>query len=281
MYDLVFVRCMPEGPEVVYLANRLLSQHIADKQLNSVVFLKGRYVKHGVPEGFSKFKQALPLRLNTITKHGKVIYFHFEDGWTMVSHLGLMGWWYLGNDSPTWRKEYRNVSFNFNDGSVLTYSDQLSYGTIQFVHNIENADLIANEALDFLEKSTNWKALSQRLELKKNLLATRTIEEALVDQHLIFAGIGNYLKAEVLYAARINPSRAALSLTHTEWKRILHQGKVVGRRILKALHKEDSDAAYEAAMQVYMKKKDPHGNDVETYKNKQGRTTYWVPALQD
>lgn len=273
---------MPEGPEAAFIAQTLLANGLAGTTLEKVKFHKGRYVKHGPPDGYSDFARALPLRLLDITSHGKVIKFQFEKGWTMISHLGLMGWWYLPKDAPRWRNEYRNASFVFRNNKIVTYSDQLSYGTIKF--SASAATESKNDALDFMKTTTNWKALSARIGTKRKLLETRTIEEAIVDQHLLLCGIGNYLKAEILYAARISPLRMANDVEDDEWKNVLRQSKLVAKRMLGALKKDAADDsgydAYEAAFNVYMRKFDPFGNVVERYKNSMGRQTYWVPAVQ-
>jgi endonuclease-8 len=265
---------MPEGPEAAFIVHTL-SHSLVGHELDKIKILKGRYTRHGPPKGFTDFTKQLPLKLREITTHGKIMYFHFEHGWTMTSHLGLMGWWYLGDNSPSWRGEFRNLSFEFKNKEIMTYSDQVSYGTIEFS---KTADVELSDALDFMKPTTTWKTFSARRDLKHKLLLTRTIEEALVDQHLLLCGIGNYLKAEILYACHISPSRLASEITDKEWKTILRQSKVIGKRMFKAL--QLGDDAYERSMRVYMRKTDPYGNQVETYKNRMGRTTHWVPKLQ-
>lgn len=104
----------------------------------------------------------------------------------------------------------RDGSFVFRNNKIMTYSDQLSYGTIKF--SVSSATGSGNKP------NTNWKALSARIEMKRKLLETRMIEEAIVDQHLLLCGIGNYLKAEILYAARILPLRMANDIHDDEWK---------------------------------------------------------------
>ena len=47
----------------------------------------------------------------------------------------------------------------------------------------------------------------------------------------------------------------------------------------KALASKNIDA-YESSMNVYMKKQDSLGHNIETYSNKHGRTVHWVPEVQ-
>jgi hypothetical protein len=50
---------MPEGPEAFYLSNKI-NKEFKNKSLNSIKILKGRYVKHGVPDGYTNFVKDLP-----------------------------------------------------------------------------------------------------------------------------------------------------------------------------------------------------------------------------
>ena len=49
--------------------------------------------------------------------------------------------------------------------------------------------------------------------------------------------------------------------------------------MLEALKKKNTDT-YLEKFKVYQRKVDPYGNKVITYKNKTGRTTFWVPKVQ-
>jgi endonuclease-8 len=263
---------MPEAPEVAFIVESL--QSFIGKKLYNIEWLKGRYVKHGPPKGYLKFTNMLPLTLQSITSHGKVLFFDFENNWRLTSHLGLMGWWYIEGNAPEWRPETKSALFNFGSKRLI-FSDQLSYGTIKF----ENEQPFENNlALDIMNSKTTWKEFSKKLAPILSKKNDKTIEELLVDQELLISGIGNYLKSEILYAAKIAPSRLISNITDTEWKVIFLKSKYIAQKMLKALR--ISEEKYKKSFSVYRRDIDSHGNKVATYKNKAGRTTYWVPNIQ-
>ena len=267
---------MPEGPEAAYVA-AVLQKEFADRELRSVKFIKGRYVNHGPPAHFSEFHKALPLKLESVDKKGKVIFFRFSDGWTMISRLGMTGWWYSPSNVPGWRADVRSVEFDFGAQRVLVYSDPRSYGTLTFTKNPQKD--MDDLAPDIMDASTNWMLFSTRISGIVKHSPSIPIEELLVDQKRLVSGIGNYLKSEIMYAAKIAPMRVISKITESEWRLLFKESKRICKAMTRALVSKSEDA-YEAQMSVYGKKQDPHGNDVKTYSNKAKRTVHWVPEIQ-
>lgn len=72
--------------------------------------------------------------------------------------------------------------------------------------------------------------LSVRLGKRK-----KAIKECLLDQSII-AGIGNIYSDEILFMAKIYPTRTANSLTEEEWNRL---AKVIPERLLFFIQKND------------------------------------------
>lgn len=256
---------MPEAPEVAYLVHQL--SKLKGSSLEHIHIEKGRYQKHGPPHGYSTFIQELPLTLLNVQKKGKTILFYFENDWILVSKLGLQGWWY-SDKKPKWFSGSPNIEFRF-ENKILYYHDPVSYGTLEFTHIFQ--DSLAPEF-----ETVSYKDLMKRLSLKKNLLK-KPIAEALMDQHGLVSGIGNYLRAEILYNAKISPKRFVHSLSTEDWKQFIASGKKVFQRQLKNLGNVET---YLTHMKVYGKKEDPFGNPVETYKTKDGRMIHWVPMVQ-
>lgn len=267
---------MPESPEVTFLAKEMHAK-FTKRTLTSVKIVGGRYKKHGPPANFKHFTSQLPTQLAEVSKKGKVLFFKFKNGWTMVSRLGLTGWWYANDDAPSWKgSPHTSLIFEFGPRNRMVYDDQLSYGTITLCKHAEAEQIEAHIAPDVMDPKTTWKMIKDRLQHVKG---TQLIEDVLVEQGRIISGIGNYLKSEILYGAKIAPMRKVGTMNDADWKAILRVAKHTSLRMYKAVLKDD-DELYEQSMQIYKKKKDPHGNDVKTYMNKNGRTTYWVPSIQ-
>ena len=110
----------------------------------------------------------------------------------------------------------------------------------------------------------------------------RSIEQILMDQTLVLSGIGNILKSEILYNARISPKRTIATLDPKDWHRILASSKAISKRTLSVLQKrrENEKEEYVRIRKIYDKERDPEGNKVVSYRSGDGRTTYYVPALQ-
>ena len=267
---------MPEGPEAAFITKTLSSQ-FKNKKLHSVNILGGRYKNHGPPANFNEFRKALPLTLEYVSKKGKVLFFGFTGGWTIVSRLGLTGWWYSPGHAPEWRKPTVNVLFEFAGKSTLLYSDQLSYGTLTFTKD-PSKDL-DELAPDIMDSKTTWALFSKRVAEIVSKYPSMPLEELLVDQKRLVSGIGNYLKSEIMYASKISPTRHVLDMSDIEWKHIFKESKRISAEMTKALGSKRENA-YEDQMAVYGKKQDPYGNEVVTYKNKAGRTVHWVPSIQ-
>jgi len=266
---------MPEGPEATHTAHEI-QKNLAGHRLDSMQILKGRYANHGPPEHFAEFTAALPLTLRAVEKKGKVLFFHFDEGWYLVSHLGMTGLWYLNDHTPTWRSDFKSVVFHFGS-HTLTYSDPRSYGTLAFVRDIQLE--LDHLAMDIVEKSTTWPRFQAAVEALRPAPRKWPIEKLLSDQHTLVSGIGNYLKSEILYAAHIAPTRPVNSLKSEEWQALFNAAKHITTEFLKALRRDTADQ-YEAAFKVYSRKTDPLGHAVHTYKNKEGRTVHWVPEVQ-
>lgn len=272
---------MPEGPEVTYIANKL-NEELKNKKLISIKFEKGRYIKHGYPSRFTEFEKMLPSKLTKVDKKGKVIFFYFDNDWVMISKLGLMGWWYINDDRPKWRSEYKNIIFTFGNNINLIYSDTLSYGTITFckLTDKEYKNEIDKLGMDIADNDTTFPKFLSKMKEEKNI--NKSIEDVLTNQELIISGIGNYLKSEILYEARIAPSRKIGDISDDELKNIFVASKKITKKFINALEKDHDGTRsyYDKQFKVYQQKEDANGNNIETYKTKSGRKTYWVPEIQ-
>lgn len=274
---------MPEGPEVTFLTE-FIKGSLQSNTLTSISFLKGRYVNHGPPQGYLSFAKELPMRCICVQNKGKVIFMYFQKGWCIVSKLGMSGWWYEKGGEPTWKSVYPNIVFHIRRRTLpshdLLYSDFRNFGTLAFLKTDETIRKeLDNIAPDIVAPTTDWRIFKQRLSSISPSKAQWLIEDALIDQKLLVSGIGNYLKSEVLYGARISPHRKLAEVSKDEWRNLFDMMKKTVLRMSNAL-KRKAETAYFDAMMVYMKKTDPFGNTISVTYSKHGRATYWVPRLQ-
>lgn len=276
---------MPEGPEITYLTE-FLQKHFVNQKLLAINILRGRYKNHDKPYAFNKFIRQLPLKCLAVRKKGKVIFMYFENDWCLVSKLGMTGWWYDPTNKPSWRNMYPNIVLKIAGEDTsrnmheIHYSDFRNFGTIALYQNKTDIENEVNKlAPDILSSSTTFRLMMQRIAGLSTAKQNQLIENAIVDQKLIVSGIGNYLKSEVLYDARISPIRTLQSISKTEWFGLFRSMKSISTAMLRILRKNDPEQ-YTNAMLVYGRKIDKEGNVVESRITKTGRTTYWVPTVQ-
>lgn len=271
---------MPEGPEVSYLTH-YINKRFQGKSLTSVDILSGRYKNHGPPTHFDAFCNAMPLKLEKVEKKGKVMLVHFAKGWYMIVRLGMTGWWYVKGDEPTWKFMRPNIVLHFKGRNTepLIFSDFRNFGTL----TITQDKAMVSKVLDGLATdvmSTAWSARDMISNISKYpKRAHQVVEDAIMNQHFFISGIGNYLKSEVLYDAKIAPSRRLRSLTQTELTRLFKSARKVSISMYDILM-NGKDDEYVATMKIYRKAKDPYGNQVVSYVASNGRTTFWVPNIQ-
>ena len=78
---------MPEGPEVKRLTvrvNNLVSQH----KIKNIKINSGRYTKK-LPDGYNKFIENLPLKIEEVKCKGKFIYFVLENNFYIFNTLSF------------------------------------------------------------------------------------------------------------------------------------------------------------------------------------------------
>lgn len=267
---------MPEGPEVRTYRDQL-REFVIGKEINSIDILSGRYLNKS-PEGLLKFKSLLPIKITNVDCKGKFLYFSTENpDVTIWSTLGMTGSW--GSD-PT---KHSRVKFTLNDG-LLFFTDIRNFGTIHFSFDKkELTKKIAELGADILDKEIN-------ADYFLSLARTRThmnITEFLMSQKYL-SGVGNYIKCEALYKAKISPNLTISKIDDERLKNLI----VIIQSIARDSYKEAGSTfrtyknfdggvgGYSFYFQVYGKEQDPLNNKVEVIETPDKRSTHWVPGVQ-
>jgi len=278
---------MPEGPEVRTVSDKL-RPFLLDKVITNV-YTDDR--AKGV--GFSNLKY--PTKIIGVRSHGKKILIDTDIQYVIIISLGMVGrlQYTCGNHSHT-RFDISTYELN---GSLrilrpafnLYFDDYRYMGSVDIIPNIGLSLYFKDIGPDLLQLSLNentWIPLNIWLSIftQKKLLK-RSICDVLMDQSLI-SGIGNYLRAEILYYAAIHPERLIQSLSLSEWDKIrICSHKIImlsysygGFTIESFISPDGSRGLYPAA--VYGRSHDPLGNQVIKIKVKDGRTLHIVPTIQ-
>lgn len=197
---------MPELPDVEGF-RRILSKAGLKKRIARVSVSDPRILGDLSPAALGRRLEGA--RLTEARRHGKHLLARIDKGGWLELHFGMTGALHAlrgTEDAP----RFTRVRLDFESDGGLAYSNKRMLGRVGLVEDAE--DFIAEERL-------GPDALDERLGLpafKAALAATRRdIKAALMDQSLI-AGIGNIFADEILFRARLRPTRQADRLDAAE-----------------------------------------------------------------
>lgn len=203
-------------------------------------------------------------------------------------------WEYISNNNANeWFKsalDHLNVEFVMDNGKRGYFYDQLSFGTLKVIENRGELDKKLRElGADMLDESTTAEVFKKMV--KKNTNKNKAIGNVLVNQRVI-SGVGNYLRSDALWLAKISPFRKVCELSDGELEIIYKSiralmwgdyapdqarknGYISGE--LKIPHD------YGREFFVYRQETDIEDHKVvkeELYEGTQKRFIYWVPEIQ-
>lgn len=251
---------MPEGPEVKKIVKFFLNKNLKNVKITDISITETSRYRNKAPDNFLLFKKKLPLTVRRVCCKGKLIYFIFKPKFYMINTLGMSGYWSF--------KEEKHSSIKMvcrsNDKTFLLYFvDMRHFGTIKFFDLKGDLDFKLNSiGLDMLsDKTLTYEVFKKRIRKYDN----KNITKVLMDQS-IFSGIGNYIKSESLYRAKIHPMTDVKDLSNIELEMLFKAIRFVMNSSYKNI----------LILQVYCKKYDPFGNKVKHMTTPDGRTTYYV-----
>jgi formamidopyrimidine-DNA glycosylase len=308
---------MPEIIEVKMYSD-FIRKNIKNSKLLNIKILNGRYKKHGPFQNYTKIINELPCQIQEINTKGKFMYMKFNDDLFLGISLGLMGGWFFRKNTklehPKFTKmektnlvidgvsayldraaKHLNLEFEFETG-ILYYYDQLSFGSFT-VYNKENLEKkLKTLGVDIMDVSTTLESFIEKFKKPSNV--NKEIGIVLLDQKVI-AGIGNYLRADLLWMCRISPFRKVKNISDDEFELLFKNIRLLTWLFydyekaikLKIISKKDKlpenykviPKEYTDKFLVYYRDKDYYGNKIikeKLYEGNQIRYIYWVPKLQ-
>lgn len=255
---------MPEGPEVAYMAY-MLQKKFGGARFKKITIRGGRYKRHGAPAGFKAFLSELPLVIQSFGNKGKLFYIEFKGyDQVLVVTLGLTGHFVL--------KESHHSHYLFETSKGNFYmEDMRNFGTISLMSKERLAKRLEKLGPDMLDKETTFEIFLERIRLAKN--RQKQIAVVLLDQTVV-CGVGNYIRSEAFYQARISPFALVGSLSDRDLKRLY----LALRKILqKALRYAKREGKFYRLFQVYKQRETAKGEEVLHEKDAGGRYLYCVP----
>ena len=198
---------MPEGPEVRRQADRL-AKALVGRPLAEVWFEPARL----------KVWEA-PLRaagVAAVQSRGKAFLLRFHDGHTLYVHHQLYGRWSVV------RSGAKVAGTRTLRAALRTESTGALLWSATDVHVLDDEGLATHSYLqrlgpDVLDAATTPELVLARMEEKR--FARRSLAALYLDQGFL-AGVGNYLRTEVLWVAGVDPSARPAELSHAARARL-------------------------------------------------------------
>ena len=196
---------MPEGPEVRRAADRI-ERAVARQPLVRCV------LEHPVlAAAQDEFEDVV---LNSVDTYGKAFVLNFSNNRSIYVHLQLYGRWVTGllkSKDKTKRTLRMRLETKTHFASLYSATDIF----LLKPEDVPKHPFIKKIGPDLLKKGYRANHVSQRLAKAK--FERRKLGGLLLDQS-VFAGIGNYLRSEILFRANLHPDRKLKSLSKEERK---------------------------------------------------------------
>lgn len=239
-------------------------------------------------------RHILNKRLQSIRRKGKQLWFDFgPDHHALLFHFGMTGSFVIKDhqvpsyrsfkvDDQKWPPRFCKVLITFSNGIELCFTDPRRLGRIKLRHDPLNSSPIKDLGIDpVTDVIPNGVHLKERM---SNLSAP--IKSVLLNQDIIFCGIGNYLADEILYQAHIHPAVKANMINAEGITRLLDAMQYILKVAIECnanydLYPRDWLFHYrwDKAKSKTQAIKMPDGNTI-VFEEVAGRTTAIVPMIQ-
>ena len=251
---------MPELPEVQTIVTEL-NRKLKNRTIKSVIVRASKMVSVG-PLTVSNIRKVNQKSVNefmsmlegqkivSVTRRAKLLVFDFSGPLSMLVHLKMTGQFIFEDEKlqkktggyyrllnrPNIPKEHlpskhTHVVFYFVDKSILYFNDVRKFGYLKIIRDDEvnkfkELQAFGPEPLDKKFTFNVFRAVVKNADKRK-------IKEFLLDSSKV-AGIGNIYSDEILYHAKIRPTRTVGSLSNNELETVYKWIPVVLRQAIKA-----------------------------------------------
>lgn len=208
---------MPEGPEIRRAADRI-AQVLVGKPLEDV--------RLHIPR-LRQFESSLTGRsVTAVETRGKAMLTRFDNRLTLYSHNQLYGRWYTTrcNTLPETSRQLR-VELHTGTRSALLYSAT----DIDILQDdqLETHPFLARLGPDCLDPGVSPGDIAARMQADR--FCRKSFASLYLDQAFI-AGLGNYLRSEILFLGGIHPLRIPADLADRETDALARQTLRVCKR---------------------------------------------------
>ncbi len=208
---------MPEGPEIRRVADRL-AQALAGRRAERVRF--------GLPRLRSYERELSGAVVESVEARGKALLTRFDCGFALYTHNQLYGRWYVcAPQRPPSTGRSLRVAIETEARWALLYS--ASEIEVLDATAVDAHPFLARLGPDLLDPATTPARIRRRA--RDPRFAGRALGGLLLDQEFL-AGVGNYLRTEILFFAGLRPERRPRDLDDEELARLSRAARTVTLR---------------------------------------------------
>jgi len=224
---------VPELPEVETVRDGL-ARHVLDRRVATVEVRRDYSVRRHEGGPLDLAGRLSGRRLVAAVRRGKFLWLLLDEGdAALLAHLGMSGQLLVHDEAaagPAGTHPHLRVRLTFDDGGVLDFVDQRTFGHLSVTELVPTADgapggagsrapvvpePVAHIARDLLDPALDRAALARAVRAR-----TTGLKRALLDQTLV-SGIGNIYADEALWRAGLHYARRTRTLRAAEALRAL------------------------------------------------------------
>ncbi len=263
---------MPEIAEVKIIAN-FVKDLVCGSKLVSVFpdkFFNKRF------RNTDKLNSDLPAKIVDVRTHGKFAYIVLDNDCFIGFGCGLTG------NFQEKKNKHCHIQFNYESESEqksFYYEDTLRMGNFYYLDKIGLNKKLGELGFDVLTgKEQNKETIVKQFRRFRS-----NICKVLLNQKCL-AGIGNYMKSEILFSCKIDPYLGVGDLTDNQIYQLYQHSRKLAQIAYEA--GQISNGSYvdkKDILNVYKKEYCPSGEKVTHIlkdKSPDGRSTFWVKSIQ-
>lgn len=211
---------MPEGPEIWRAADQI-NNAIAGKSIKKLFFAF---------DELKNYENELEGSVvSSVTPRGKAIITAFQNELNLYTHNQLYGKWMITENGrePDTNRSLR-VAIHTDEASAYLYSAS----EIEFLKDdeIESHPYIKKLGPDVVDPNTTFEEVFERY--KDDAFKNRKLATLLLDQGFL-SGVGNYLRSEILFCAKVDPDHRPKDCSEEQIKDLAHYSLELSRRSYK------------------------------------------------
>ncbi len=198
---------VPEGPEVHREADAIRTR------IEKAPIVDVRFVHPSLRPERARIEGAYVERVRA---RGKAMLLDWSNGQTLYSHNQLYGRWVTrkGHRPPATHRQLR-VAILTELGSAWLYS--ASDVALLASDRVDDHPYVSKLGVEVLDPAVSRRDIERQVASRR--FARRSLGALLLDQGFV-AGIGNYLRSDILFEAKLNPARKLGALDRNERRRL-------------------------------------------------------------